>query len=1156
MPPPSPASSAESAIPPQPDHFYPSPFIRPDWRDPNDPESCIWPDEDPAASRGIPVFKPTWDDFKDFEGYVTAIAPWGQRSGIVKVIPPKEWIDSLPSVAPQLADIRLRNPIAQEMIGSAGLFRQSNIERRKTYSVREWVEMCDKEESRTPSPSATLKKERSEKKESQKKRKRRRVQETDVEDEDAREEKEVERGVELLPDGHQQAPPTPDSLPDPATTDTPIVWSGATNEDLTADEKFLSSFDPRRSWLPPDTKPEDYTPEVCAQLERSFWRSIGNLGSPALYGADMKGSLFTDETTSWNVSKLPNPLSRLLGITNRKLPGVNTPYLYFGMWRAAFAWHVEDMDLYSINYIHFGAPKLWWAIPSEKAKAFERTMKGYFPADAKTCSQFLRHKSFLVSPTVLANSSCRPNVLVQHQGEFVITFPQGYHAGINLGFNCAESVNFALQGWEDVVKKADWCKCEADSVKLDIDALREEAREIQAKQAKTVGPRDTKVPKKRKIAEGVAEEEPKSAKRIKRQHSASIPNPIAVKATRPPTPPPTKACILCPSSDEDTLLRVHDVPAFMRNISGVQAWAHENCAAIIPETWVDILDGEKWVFGVDAIEKARWDLKCAACTKSTLKNFGAKIQCTRGKCPRAFHVTCATEKSEVFYREIGEVEKEVVLADAETDGCADQHGHETYGGDEALANGEMSLADRLMPNIVELPTRINEAAIVEAKALTPILKVIKTIKKPIIELLCSTHNPHMRVLAKQRKDEARKKNVLALKEGDRIRIRLSSGVFEVSLLKVDEANEKVEVIWDDQSRREIKWGSIHWAAVSEEVLAASKAKQEAKEEEALEAKLRQYQETLRLAKKHRPILPVPPTSADATAASHPHVQTAPRRSDPAVSATASSELESFTPISSIVHPASDCGPPAPSTASNDILPEHIPPEPDTAQMLQQSSKPPHEAAASSHIPIYPSYAAYPTGYWATTAYPGYWQHPAFSGHGWYDYYGRWHDGPVPNWAYHTTGGSIASAVPGPPDHANPAHGYQAYCANASTTETKGYLYASGSYPHLSGRDAYPQETEPAGSAGSSKTSVGLQSQNNSTTCASSSPLIKEAKTSLHVTPSDILNNPDLVPLLNSLMKNETMRSTLLRLKESFSDQRAPPTLDSTSVDRKNTDIHN
>ena len=62
---------------------------------------------------------------------------------------------------------------------------------------------------------------------------------------------------------------------------------------------------------------------------------------------------------SWNLHNIPY----VPGSMTRHLPdpitGINVPWLYLGMLFASFAWHNEDNYLYSINYMHWGAPKMW-----------------------------------------------------------------------------------------------------------------------------------------------------------------------------------------------------------------------------------------------------------------------------------------------------------------------------------------------------------------------------------------------------------------------------------------------------------------------------------------------------------------------------------------------------------------------------------------------------------------------------------------------------------------------------------------------------------------------------------------------------------------------------------------------------------------------------
>lgn len=49
---------------------------------------------------------------------------------------------------------------------------------------------------------------------------------------------------------------------------------------------------------------------------------------------------------------------------------------------------------------------------------------------------------------------------------------------------------------------------------------------------------------------------------------------------------------------------------------------------------------------------------------------------------------------------------------------------------------------------------------------------------------------------------------MALPAGTRIKLRVSAGVFEVTLCRVVEESKSVEVLWDRGLKREFKWGSV------------------------------------------------------------------------------------------------------------------------------------------------------------------------------------------------------------------------------------------------------------------------------------------------------------------------------------------------------------
>jgi len=211
--------------------------------------------------------------------------------------------------------------------------------------------------------------------------------------------------------------------------------------------------------------PEGRAPSVD-DVEAEFWRVVDGagettkvevvdandvsalrVGSAFPQVSTARGSARVYATSLWNVSNLPkHPASALR--YEEAIAGITTPWHHFGMCMSASPWHSEHHSLYSVSYLHHGAAKVCYSVPSSALDQFEAAMREHISKHSKCARRdALYTHSAMLSPSCLAAQGIPVYRLVQEENSFVVTFPSSYHACVNTGFNCAESSNLAPPDW-------------------------------------------------------------------------------------------------------------------------------------------------------------------------------------------------------------------------------------------------------------------------------------------------------------------------------------------------------------------------------------------------------------------------------------------------------------------------------------------------------------------------------------------------------------------------------------------------------------------------------------------------------------------------------------------------------------------------------------
>ncbi|XP_058763337.1 lysine-specific demethylase REF6 [Vicia villosa] len=247
------------------------------------------------------------------------------------------------------------------------------------------------------------------------------------------------------------------------------VWHSGNHYSFREFEAKAKSFE--KSYFKKGKKLGQFSP---LEVEAMYWKATADKPFCVEYANDMPGSAFgevndggyggfggdgflTVGETGWNMRGVSRANGSLLKFMKEEIPGVTSPMVYVAMLFSWFAWHVEDHDLHSLNYLHMGASKTWYGVPREAAVAFEDVVRVHgYGGEVNPLVTFaiLGEKTTVMSPEVFVQAGVPCCRLVQNAGEFVVTFPRAYHTGFNHGFNCGEAANIATPEWLTVAKDA------------------------------------------------------------------------------------------------------------------------------------------------------------------------------------------------------------------------------------------------------------------------------------------------------------------------------------------------------------------------------------------------------------------------------------------------------------------------------------------------------------------------------------------------------------------------------------------------------------------------------------------------------------------------------------------------------------------------------
>ncbi|KAJ9073309.1 hypothetical protein DSO57_1017869 [Entomophthora muscae] len=202
--------------------------------------------------------------------------------------------------------------------------------------------------------------------------------------------------------------------------------------------------------------------EVANLIEEEYWRLVGdplnevqvedgaNLAVPS-YGSGFPNSERHPDAEfsrhAWNLNNFPALPSSVFSYLKGSIQGFTVPELFINQCFSTTCWHTKEHYAYSVNFHHWGDTKTWYGVAASHSSAFEVAFRREAYKVFEKQPDILFRRCTTLSPQALTKHKVPVYAIDQHPGEFVITFPRAYHAGVSHGLNFIESINFGPADW-------------------------------------------------------------------------------------------------------------------------------------------------------------------------------------------------------------------------------------------------------------------------------------------------------------------------------------------------------------------------------------------------------------------------------------------------------------------------------------------------------------------------------------------------------------------------------------------------------------------------------------------------------------------------------------------------------------------------------------